>query len=255
MSEAWGRTAKGPEHRTESSADADDKEARRLEAIAESIAKLAELERDRPLWEAQAKKRQAQEAAEEQARQVKAEERQQAAAREAEAAKRAKAEREEREEKERADADEREREEAAWRRTERRNREARWSSGPWTAMRALERYKILCDEFDGIRFSANDPLTFTDVPWPILRAPTWLTVEDVDWTAVEKFFEAVQPHMRVQDYKMFVEKSHRRFHPDRWRSRGLLKNVKDEDERACLEVAANTVAQALTPLWTTLKGR
>jgi hypothetical protein len=34
-----------------------DEEAVRREAIAESIAKLAELERDRPLWEEQAKKR------------------------------------------------------------------------------------------------------------------------------------------------------------------------------------------------------
>ena len=46
----------------------------------------------------------------------------------------------------------------------------------------------------------------------------------------------------------------RRFHPDRWRARGLLKNMQDDDERGFIEVAANTVAQALTPLWREVKG-
>ena len=46
----------------------------------------------------------------------------------------------------------------------------------------------------------------------------------------------------------------RRFHPDRWRARGLLKNMQDDDERGFIEVAANTVAQALTPLWRGVKG-
>ena len=45
-----------------------------------------------------------------------------------------------------------------------------------------------------------------------------------------------------------------RFHPDRWRARGLLKSMEDDDERGFVEVAANTVAQALTPLWREAKG-
>lgn len=45
-----------------------------------------------------------------------------------------------------------------------------------------------------------------------------------------------------------------RFHPDRWRARGLLKSMEDHDERGFIEVAANTVAQALTPLWREVKG-
>jgi len=78
-------------------------------------------------------------------------------------------------------------------------------------------------------------------------------VEDIEWAAVEKFFESVKPHMRLQDYKAFVEKSHRRFHPDRWRARGLLTSIPDDEDRECIEVAANTVAQALTPLWRQVK--
>jgi hypothetical protein len=54
--------------------------------------------------------------------------------------------------------------------------------------------------------------------------------------------------MRAQDYRVFIEKSHRRFHPDRWSARGLLDAIREDDVRAMIEVAANTVAQALTPV-------
>lgn len=118
--------------------------------------------------------------------------------------------------------------------------------------RALERYRALSDTFDVAKFDPENPLAFDGVPWPVLHSPVRLTVEDIDWSAVEAFFEAVRPSMRPQDYRQFVEKSQRRFHPDRWRSRGLLKSVANEEERESMEVAANTVAQAITPLWRAL---
>jgi hypothetical protein len=112
---------------------------------------------------------------------------------------------------------------------------------------------MLSDEFDAAKFTSGQPITFHDIPWPVLHAPSRLTVEDVDWLAVETFFATAKPHMRLQDYKEFVEKSHRRFHPDRWRARKIWTAVTDEEERGCLEVAANTVAQALTPIWRAAK--
>ena len=102
---------------------------------------------------------------------------------------------------------------------------------------------------DGARFSEGNPASFDAIPWPVLQAPALLGVEDIDWSAVEAFFRSVRPYMRPQDYKAFVQESHRRFHPDRWRARGILRSVADEETRSCLEVASNTVAQALTPLW------
>jgi hypothetical protein len=124
----------------------------------------------------------------------------------------------------------------ARRERDRRQRQQRWSYGPWTAQRALERYRVLCESFDGTKFTACNPLTADIVPWPVLQSPLTFSVEDVNWFAVEKFFYEVKGLMRPQDYKCFVEKSHRRFHPDRWRSRSLLKGVIDETERACMEV-------------------
>ena len=128
-------------------------------------------------------------------------------------------------------------EEASRRERERRQRQQqRWALEPWTTQRALERYKILSEEFDSTKFCADLPLTMEAVPWPVLTPPARFSVTDVDWEAVEKFFSGVREVMRAQDYKTLVEKSQRRFHPDRWRSRSLLKTVLDEMERDNMDV-------------------
>jgi len=129
----------------------------------------------------------------------------------------------------------------------------RLAQGVWTSQRALERYRTLCESFD----EAAKPvaLAFEDVPWPTLLRPYTFGPEDIDWSAVETFFQTIRGHMRAQDYRVFVQQSHRRFHPDRWSARGLLTAVKDENARGMIEVAANTVAQALTPLWREARGQ
>ena len=210
---------------------------------------MAELEADRPIWEEQAKIRAAREKAEEEARRAKAEAKKEAERQEAE--RKLKEEREEREARQREEAL---RKEAQARRERDRRQHHRWTRGIWNTERALERYKSLCVSFDETKFLPDDPLTFEDVPWPVLHPPASFTIEDIDWGAVEKFFEAVKPRMRTPEYKAFVQSSQRRFHPDRWRARGLLNSIVNETERGCLEVAANSVAQALTPLWREVKG-
>lgn len=126
----------------------------------------------------------------------------------------------ERHAREKAEAEERERKEAEERRTkeaEKRQQEAaeskrrhtqqqqqqreRFARGPWTSARALERYKTLCETFDVARFDEKAPLAFERVPWPVLMNPLTLSVEDIDWSAVEAFFGAVRPSMRSQDFK------------------------------------------------------
>lgn len=217
--------------------------------IAESIRKLRELEKDRPLWEAERRKRETRERTEEEERLAKAERR-----RKEELRLKEQHEAAEREKRLAQEAERRALEEELRQRENRQRRQRqRWESGPWTTHRALERYRMLSDEFDEAKFTSGQSITFHDIPWPVLHAPSRLTVEDVDWSAVEIFFATVKPHMRLQDYKEFVEKSHRRFHPDRWRARKIWVAVTDEVERGYLEVAANTVAQALTPIWRAAK--
>ena len=224
------------------------------ELIAESRRKIAELERDRPLWEAAARARERQEREEEEERHAARErcKREEAEARARVERERLEAERErERARKAAEAAAEAAEAEAAKRRTEAQR--ARWARGPWTSQRALERYRVLCQSFDETAKPAS--LTFDDIPWPMLCAPFTFGPEDVDWAAVETFFRTVRGHMRAQDYRVFVEKSHRRFHPDRWSARGLLAAIRDDDARGMIEVAANTVAQALTPLWREARGQ
>ncbi|KAJ7084397.1 hypothetical protein B0H15DRAFT_784281 [Mycena belliarum] len=224
-----------------------DAEAERMASIAESRRKLAELEADRPLWEQEARKRKRLEKEAEEAQRARIAERRAAEARKADQERRAKLEKEQQQAGAQEAGRARAWEERARREREKRQRNERWSYGPWTTQRALERYKTLSDIFDSTKFSQDEPLTFDAVPWPVLHSPVSFSVEDVDWAAVEGFFAAVKPHLRSQDFISFVEKSHRRFHPDRWRSRGLLKNVVDEADRGCLEVGVALSYKACNP--------
>lgn len=173
--------------------------------IEESKRKIAELERDRPLWEAARRERERKEQEEERERQAA----KRARERKAEGERKEREYRErlakEAEERQKRDLEEHQRREKKRKHTQNR---ARWTRGPWTIQRALERYRSLCEQFDDARFSPGDPLTFDDVPWPMLHCS--FSVEDIEWSAVENFFASVKPHMRTQDYKVFVEKSHRR---------------------------------------------
>ena len=173
--------------------------------IEESRRKIAELEKDKPLWEAARRERERREQEEERERQAA----KRARERKAEGERREREYRErlakEAEERQKQEQEERQRREKERKHTQNR---ARWARGPWTIQRALERYRFLCEQFDNAKFSSEDPLTFDDIPWPILHCS--FSVEDIEWSTVESFFASAKPHMRTQDYKVFVEKSHRR---------------------------------------------
>ncbi|EAU91662.2 hypothetical protein CC1G_09344 [Coprinopsis cinerea okayama7 len=227
----------------------DPDEAARLAAIEESRRKLAELEADRPLWDAAARERRAKEEAEEEERRRKAEAKRRAEEQRIKQARERQAQKE-REEEDRRRREELEREAARAKvARDREARKARWSSGRWTHSRAVERFSETCDYFDMTRFSETHPLTIEDVPWPTLVHPRSFSLEDIEWSSVEQFFDVLRTHLRTQEYVAVVEKCHRRFHPDRWRSRNLFKAVLDPSERNCMEVAATTVSQAITPIW------
>lgn len=233
-----------------------DEEAQRQAALEESKRKIAELEKDRHLWEAEARKRAVREA-EEKARAE--------AARKARAASEAASSEKEKAEAAHSAAENQQRARdaaAAEMRTKRMHardaakRDARaWISRGWSGRRALERYTALCEAFDSANFMKGDVILFETIPWPVLMRPGSFGVEDIDWTAVESFFRQVRQYLSTTDFVKLVEKSHKRFHPDRWRSRRVLQSVDDEEEKECLETAANTVAQALTPLWQEATGR
>jgi hypothetical protein len=119
----------------------------------------------------------------------------------------------------------------------------------WNAPNAVAYFRQISLEFDTITFSESQPFTFESAPWPTLQYPGMLSLDDIDWNMVESFFQAAKKTLSLGVYKSLVEKSHKRFHPDRWSSRRLLATVYDETLRVQIEQAGNIVSQALTPLW------
>ncbi|KAF8218107.1 hypothetical protein K438DRAFT_1531113, partial [Mycena galopus ATCC 62051] len=75
--------------------------------------------------------------------------------------------------------------------------------------------------FEKIKFSEGQPLTFGIIPWPVLVDPLDLEIEQIDWNTVEAFFTRakIQLAANVAEYNGLVEKVHRLFHPDKWKSR------------------------------------
>ncbi|KAF8218106.1 hypothetical protein K438DRAFT_18343 [Mycena galopus ATCC 62051] len=255
---------------------------RRALEMAESRLKILQLEADRPLWEAAKKKREENQRAE----RAKEEERRRAAEveesrrkmrefQEQEKARKSAAEKErmrrQAEEKARREKEEQEREQ---RETAQRERERLWKAateaeearcekrdeqmfgaGAWTPLRALERLKLQVAEFEKIKFSEGQPLTFRVIPWPVLTDPLDSDIEQIEWNAVEAFFTRAKIQLATNaEYNGLVEKVHRLFHPDKWKSRNLLVTVLDEELRKSLETAGNVVAQAMTPIWRKSRG-
>jgi flagellar biosynthesis GTPase FlhF len=250
--------------------------------MADSRCKILELEADRPLWEEAKKMREKREKeemekAEARRRQAEVEESQRKMREFLEEEKRRKMEEKMKKEKEEAEQKAREREERerlererakerarqkAWQRatilerTRCRQRDAcKWGSGEkWTKDLALDRFISLSNEFDNIKFSEAQPLIFENIPWPVCKNPAKLLVEDIVWDKVEAFFAFAKLDYTEVEFKKFVEKAHRMFHPDKWRARRVFQTVVDDELRKSLEDAVNIVSQAVTPLWRKSKG-
>lgn len=232
-------------------------------SLAESRRKLDELERDQPLWEAEKRKREAREQAEaeeqrkrkahEQA-EIKEQENQQRHAAEEAAAKAAYAKvtaaAQELDDTIRLDQyffDSRQRQIERW-----------CGPGRWTHDDAFRRYEEMSAAFDAAKFDENNPPDFYEIPWPVLFSPCMLQPVDISWVAVEAFFATAVTRFRFKrnDYRLLVEQTHKRFHPDRWRARKVVKSLDGFPAlREWTEEAGKIVSQAVTPIWREVKGK
>ncbi|KAI0698130.1 hypothetical protein BC835DRAFT_690690 [Cytidiella melzeri] len=233
-----------------------DEETLRQAELAESIRKMQELRLVEEAEREEREKRQREAALAEEERlkrerEARAREVAERLAREREEAERMAREQREREEQQKRDAENRQRlyeQAAATERVRCQGRDLKFIF--WNDQRALERFLLVSDEFDSIKFEESRPLIFENVPWPVLDPPYCQIIASIEWGAVEKFFNAMEKLLRNdKEYKALLEKTHRRFHPDKWRARGILNSVPDQGLRDRLEAAGNIVAQAITPLW------
>jgi len=118
----------------------------------------------------------------------------------------------------------------------------------WTPRKALDQYTKLTAEFDSLRVSKATPLDMSKVPWPVLHTPGYKLAQ-VDWNAVEAFFsqaEILLGGKKSAAWKELLKSSARRFHPDRWRARGLIGPYGGGQE---VEERVNDVAKVLNPLY------
>ena len=118
----------------------------------------------------------------------------------------------------------------------------------WTPRKALDRYHKLAAEFDMLRVSEASPLDMSKVPWPVLHTPGYKLAQ-VDWSSVEAFFsqaELLSGGKKSAAWKELLKSSARRFHPDRWRARGLIGPHGGGQE---VEERVNDVAKVLNPLY------
>lgn len=114
-------------------------------------------------------------------------------------------------------------------------------------------------DFDSTKFSRACPLTFESVPWPVCRrGQRHCDLEDITWDAVKKFFDRLKSHLRSlgreEHYHDLLQATQRRFHPDKWSARGLLKTVFDDALRERLADLGVIVSQEATELWSKSKG-
>ncbi|KAK0200088.1 hypothetical protein DFS33DRAFT_1400182 [Desarmillaria ectypa] len=134
------------------------------------------------------------------------------------------------------------------RRCQRRDKE-KWNLESWTDSQAVERFLVLMVEFETMQYSESKPLTSSGIPWPVLTNPRRFKESDLDdWQAVDSFFKFSRRHQEAHAYKKMVMRARQMFHPDRWKSRSLLKTVMDESVRSSLEAAGNKVSQAVNAL-------
>ncbi|KAK7062674.1 hypothetical protein VNI00_000162 [Paramarasmius palmivorus] len=237
--------------------------------------KLLELENDRPKWEEARKAREAKEKEEElefsrrRMKRLQEEEAERAQAKIREELARQRREEEERKAKEKAERERAEKElqeklrrEQAWKkatlqekeRCKQRDAQLLCSYYFWTEVAAVARFKCIVDEFEKTKFSELKPLIHEAIPWPVYKNPSTFVLEDVQWDAVERFFEVLRRHLDHSSYRALTERCNRLFHPDRWKARNILKTVMDANERLELEEAGNIVSQAITPLWQKCRG-
>ena len=226
----------------------------RLEA---SRRKMEEFDRHQREWDEKARSRK--KAEEERERREKAERKSQKAAQEAE---KLRSDKEAKQAQEQAKMDKQKEEELARRRDKRAALRARaaeqvrgYQGVYWNVHKALAIYTNTCEDFDNLSFRNGDVIIFETVPWPVLHRPGTFGVENIDWDSVEAFFRECKRILSHSDYFELLDRSRKRFHPDRWKARKVFDNVDDVEERTCMELAATTVAQALAPLLEEAKGQ
>lgn len=123
------------------------------------------------------------------------------------------------------------------------------SSAPPSSYICLERFIYVLEEFASTPFSETQPVTISSVPWPVLLTPRHITFDVLDETKIRAFFAYAKTVYSPADYKKLLSKARVLFHPDKWRSRNLLKTIMKEGIRETMDRTVTIVSQTLNALF------
>ncbi|KAG7447380.1 uncharacterized protein BT62DRAFT_931218 [Guyanagaster necrorhizus] len=120
----------------------------------------------------------------------------------------------------------------------------------WSDKKAIVRAQRCLEEFEETSFSRQrKPLTFEDVPWPVLTDVSTLGPRDITKKKISKFFAVAEESLGNERYWDMLERMYEAFKKQRWEKRGLLDSIADGQLCGELEHAREIIWAAVKPLW------
>lgn len=119
----------------------------------------------------------------------------------------------------------------------------------WSEKKAIKRAQKCLGEFEEASFSRRKPLTFEDVPWPVLAELSTLEPRDITKKKVSKFFSIAEESLQDERYWDMLGRMYKTFRKQRWERRGLLDSVADGQLCDELENAREVVWEVAKSLW------
>ncbi|PBK80591.1 hypothetical protein ARMGADRAFT_1092007 [Armillaria gallica] len=119
----------------------------------------------------------------------------------------------------------------------------------WSDKKAIKRAQRCLGEFEEASFSHRKPVTFEDVPWPVLADLSTLGPRDITKKKVSKFFSMAEESLGDERYWDMLGRMYKVFRKQRWEKRGLLDSVVDGQLCDELENAREVVWEVAKSLW------
>ncbi|KAK0216120.1 hypothetical protein IW262DRAFT_1496130 [Armillaria fumosa] len=119
----------------------------------------------------------------------------------------------------------------------------------WSDKKAIKRAQKCLGEFEEALFSHRKPLTFEDVPWPVLAELSTLGPRDITKKKISKFFSIAEESLHDERYWDMLGRTYKAFRKQRWEKRGLLDSVADGQLCDELENAREVVWEVAKSLW------
>ncbi|KAK0476117.1 hypothetical protein IW261DRAFT_1595153 [Armillaria novae-zelandiae] len=119
----------------------------------------------------------------------------------------------------------------------------------WSDKKAIKRTRKCLGEFEQAVFSRRNPLTFKDVPWPVLAELSTLEPGDITKKKVRQLFSVAEESLHDERYWDMLGRIHKAFRKQRWEKMGVSDNLAYGQLGYELENAREVVWVVAKSLW------